>query len=50
MGLGESILKCYECGETSTFEEVEIIVRYGKKLWVCPNCDMETPIVDKAFS
>jgi len=43
----ESILKCYECRKTATTEEVEIVTRDGKKYWVCPNCDFETPIADK---
>ncbi len=47
MRLGESILKCYECHKTSSYEEAEIIMRGGKKFWVCPYCDMETPIVDR---
>jgi len=47
MRLGESILKCYECQKTSTYEEVKIVNRGGKKFWVCPHCDFETPIVEK---
>jgi len=45
----ESILKCYECRETSSYEEVEIVTCDGKKYWICPNCDFETMIVDKVF-
>jgi protein-arginine kinase activator protein McsA len=40
-------LKCYECQKTSTYEEVKIVNRGGKKFWVCPHCDFETPIVEK---
>jgi hypothetical protein len=47
MKLMESILKCYECWKTSSYEEVKIITHDGKKFWVCPNCDMEMPVVDK---
>ncbi len=47
MRLGESILKCFECGHKSTAEEVEIVERDGKRFWVCPNCDKENPLVDK---
>ena len=43
----KSSLKCYECRETSSYEEVEIVTRDGKKYWVCPYCDFETPIVNK---
>lgn len=50
MRLGESILKCYECRKTSTSEEVEIVERDGKKYWVCPHCDFETPITNREFS
>jgi uncharacterized C2H2 Zn-finger protein len=49
MRLGENILKCYECRKTCQSEEVEIVERDGKKLWVCPHCDFETPIVDKTY-
>lgn len=46
----QSILKWNECGKSSSYEEVEIVTRNGKKYWVCPNCDFETPIVDEVFS
>jgi len=47
MRLGESILKCYECRKTSSYEEMEIVNRGGKKFWGCPHCEFETPIVEK---
>jgi hypothetical protein len=43
----ESILKCYECQKTSTYEEVTIVNRGGKKFWVCPHCHFETPLVER---
>ena len=43
-------LKCYECGKKFCFDELETITRDGKEYWVCPNCDMEMPVVDKVFS
>jgi uncharacterized C2H2 Zn-finger protein len=49
MRLGERTLKCYECGKTSNYEEMEIVTRDGKKYWVCPNCDFETVIVEGDF-
>ena len=49
MRLGESILKCYECRETSDYEEVEIVQHDGKKYWICSHCDMETEIVDEVM-
>jgi hypothetical protein len=48
MKIVESILKCYECRKTSSYEAVEIVNRGGKKFWVCPHCDSETPIVEEA--
>jgi Zn finger protein HypA/HybF involved in hydrogenase expression len=47
LDLVESILKCYECQKTSSYEEVQIVNRGGKKFWVCPHCHFETPIVEK---
>jgi len=47
MKLGECILKCYECQKTSDYEEVKIVNRGGKKFWVCPHCDFETPIFER---
>ena len=46
MRLAENPLKCYECQKTTTYEEVQIVNRGGKKFWVCPHCDFETPIVE----
>jgi len=45
--LGKITLKCYECQKTSDYEEVKIVNRGGKKFWVCPQCDFETPFVEK---
>jgi protein-arginine kinase activator protein McsA len=47
MRLKETILKCYECQKTTTYEVVKIVNRGGKKYWVCPHCDFETPFVEK---
>jgi hypothetical protein len=47
MNLDERILKCYECQKSTSYEEVEIVNRGGKKFWVCPDCNFETPIVEK---
>jgi hypothetical protein len=47
MRLAESILNYYECRKTSTSEEVETVIRDGKKYWFCPHSDFEMPIVDK---
>lgn len=49
MRLVDNELRCYECRKVSLTEEVEIIERDGKKYWICPHCDMETPIVDRVF-
>jgi uncharacterized C2H2 Zn-finger protein len=43
----ESILKCYECQKVTTYEAVKIVNRGGKKHWVCPHCNFETPFVEK---
>jgi protein-arginine kinase activator protein McsA len=43
----ESILRCYECQKTSSYEEVKIVNRGGKKFWVCPHCAFETPFFEK---
>ncbi|MGD9131988.1 MAG: hypothetical protein PVH73_10520 [Candidatus Bathyarchaeota archaeon] len=43
----EDILRCYECQKTSSYEEVEIVNRGGKKFWVCPQCAFETPFDEK---
>ena len=50
MTLMESILKYYECRKTSSYEEVEIVTRDGKKHWVYQHCDVETQIVDRVFT
>jgi protein-arginine kinase activator protein McsA len=47
MRLVENILRCYECQKTSSYEEVEIVNRGGKKFWVCPHCAFETPFDEK---
>jgi len=49
MRLGESILKCYECRETCSYEEVETVTRNGKKYWICPHCDFETIMPQEVF-
>jgi protein-arginine kinase activator protein McsA len=46
----ESILRCYECQKTSSYEEVKIVNRGGKKFWVCPHCAFETPFFEKKAS
>jgi uncharacterized C2H2 Zn-finger protein len=43
----QSILKCYECQKITTYEAVKIVNRGGKKFWVCPHCNFETPFVEK---
>lgn len=43
----ESILKCYECQKTTSYEEVKIVNRGGKKFWVCRHCNFETPFDEK---
>ena len=45
----EITLKCYRCGRASSYEEVETATRDGRRYWVCPHCDFETPIVDGVF-
>ncbi|MGE5637873.1 MAG: hypothetical protein ACM3WQ_04115 [Chloroflexota bacterium] len=47
LSLMENILKCYECQKTSSYEEVRIVNRGGKKFWVCAHCGFETPFVEK---
>ncbi len=43
----ESILKCYECQKSTSFKEVKIVNRGGKKFWVCRHCSFETPFDEK---
>jgi len=50
LGLNENILRCYECQKACSFEEVRIVNRGGKKFWVCPHCDFETPMDEKKAS
>ena len=50
MKIGECVLNCYECRKTLDYEEVEIIERYGKRFWVCPKCEFETPIVEFVYT
>jgi protein-arginine kinase activator protein McsA len=46
----ESILKCYECQKTTSYDEVKIVNRGGKKFWVCRHCGFETPFDEKKTS
>jgi DNA-directed RNA polymerase subunit RPC12/RpoP len=47
MRLVENILRCYECRKEFSSEEVETVTRDGKRYAVCPNCEFETPILEK---
>lgn len=36
--MGGNEPRCFECGEETSSDDLELVYYKGSKLWICPNC------------